>query len=126
MKITTSISCFGLLLLIAGLFSCYYDKYDALYKSNSTGCDTSAALYTQKVVPILQQQCYSCHTPSNAGGGIVMGTYATDKALALNGKLYGTINWGAGFSPMPKGAPKMSACNINLIKKWIDAGAPNN
>lgn len=126
MKIKTSTVSLGLLLLITGMVSCYYDKYDALYKSSATGCDTSAALYAQKVVPILQQQCYSCHTPSNAGGGIVMGTYAADKALALNGKLYGTINWSAGFSPMPKGAPKMSTCNINTIKKWIDAGTPNN
>jgi hypothetical protein len=106
--------------------SCYYDKYDLLYP-NSANCDTAATVsYTQKIVPLLQQQCYSCHNVANPSGGIVMGTHATDKAVAVNGKLYGSINWSAGFSAMPKAAAKMSVCQIALIKKWIDAGSPNN
>jgi mono/diheme cytochrome c family protein len=116
-------------ILVAGLFtttSCYYDKYDQLY-GKTTVCDTSGiASYAQKVVPILQQQCYGCHSGAGASGGITMGNYSADKALALNGKLYGTISWTQGFSPMPKFTPKMSSCTILTIKRWIDAGAPNN
>ncbi len=106
--------------------SCYYDKYDQLYGKGSI-CDTSqVASYNQKVLPVLRQQCYGCHTVANPSGGITMGNYTADKAIASNGKLYGTINWSPGFSPMPKFTPKMSACTILLIKRWIDAGAPNN
>ena len=118
------------LLLIAGIAavsfnSCYYDKEDLLY--GVTNCDTTTAVsYTQKLVPMLQQQCYGCHSGGSPSGGIAMGTYATDKAIAGNGKLYGSINHSGGFSPMPQGAAKMSNCDIAAVKKWIDAGSPNN
>ncbi|MDZ4807407.1 MAG: hypothetical protein SGI96_03975 [Bacteroidota bacterium] len=109
--------------------SCYYDKEDLLYGNiNSGPCtdSTGTVSYAQKVVPVFQQFCYSCHTGSFPSGGIVMGTYTTDKAIGLNGKLFGSINHAAGFSPMPKGMSKMNACQIAVIKKWIDAGMPNN
>lgn len=109
--------------------SCYYDKADLLYGgANSGPCtDTTGVVsYSQKVVPMLQQYCYSCHTGSFPSGNQLMGTYAADKAMAQNGKLYGTINYSSGFSPMPKGMPKMSNCQIAVIKKWIDAGLLNN
>lgn len=122
---------FSILIISCVVFisSCYYDKEDLLYGSaNSRPCTDSTGIvsYSQKVVPMLQQQCYSCHTGSFPSGGIVMGTYATDKAIGQNGKLYGSVNYSSGFSPMPKGMPKMSNCQIATIKKWIDAGMPNN
>jgi hypothetical protein len=108
--------------------SCYYDKEELLYGANNAPCTdtTSVISYVQKVVPILQQYCYSCHTGSFPSGNQVMGTYAADKAMAQNGKLYGSINHAAGFSPMPKGMAKLSNCQISSIKKWIDAGMLNN
>ncbi|MBP6432715.1 MAG: hypothetical protein KA319_13195 [Ferruginibacter sp.] len=114
------------IVFITSATSCYYDKYDLLYP-NAANCDTATVVsYSQKVVPLLQQQCYSCHNAANPSGGIVMGTHATDKAIALNGKLYGSVAWSTGFSAMPKGGAKMSTCQLALIKKWIDAGSPNN
>jgi hypothetical protein len=117
---------FGVSILILFLHSCYYDKADLLYPASVTGCDSANATYNLKIIPILSQQCYSCHTGSSAGGGIVMGTYATDQVIAVNGKLYGVINHSSGFSPMPKGGSQMSVCDIATIKKWIDSGSPNN
>lgn len=121
----------GILLIMVLLFNaCYYDKADLLYPNvnGSTGtCDTAGVVsYTLKVVPILQTACYGCHTVSNPSGGIAMATYATDKAIAVNGKLYGSINHATGFSPMPKGASKLTICQLATIKKWIDAGSLNN
>lgn len=112
------------IVMVASLQSCYYDKADLLYP-NSAACDTTAtASYSTKVVPLLNAQCYSCHR--GGSGGITMGTYATDKAIAVNGKLYGSINHSSGYVAMPQGAPKMISCNIALVKKWVDAGSPNN
>ncbi|ULQ51289.1 hypothetical protein [Flavihumibacter fluvii] len=106
--------------------SCYYDKEELLYPNGST-CDTLTTItYTKSVVPILQQFCYSCHSGNSPSGGIAMGTYATDKAIGANGKLYGSINHSSGYSPMPQGMPKLTACQIAQIKKWIEAGMPNN
>jgi hypothetical protein len=120
-------SCIAFIICMVGLNACYYDKAELLYPSAAGSCDTTVAVsYSSKVVPILTTQCYSCHIGGGAGGGIVMGTHITDKAIAVNGKLYGSINHSAGFSPMPKGTPKMSVCDIAIIKKWVDAGSPNN
>jgi len=31
-----------------------------------------------------------------------------------------------GYYPMPKGGNKLSDCEINQVKNWINAGALNN
>lgn len=110
------------------LYSCYYDKEDLLYGGSNVPCtDTAGTVsYASKVVPLLQQNCYSCHTGSFPSGNITMGTYTTDKAIATNGKLYGSISYASGYSPMPKGGSKFNNCQLALIKKWIDSGCPNN
>jgi len=119
------------ILLLAGmlvLHSCYYDKEDLLYSTKDLPCTdtTTTASYSQKVVPILQQYCYSCHSGAFPSGGITMGTHAADKAIGQNGKLYGSISYTAGYSPMPKGMSRMTSCQIATIKKWIDNNMPNN
>jgi len=43
-----------------------------------------------------------------------------------NGQLHGTVNHEPGFSPMPPGGTKISACNLAQNAKWIADGAPNN
>lgn len=119
--------CFVFTLSAAFFASCYYDKAELLYPTAAGNCDTVGVVsYSAKVVPILNTQCYSCHIGASAGGGIVMGTHSTDKAIAVNGKLFGSINHSPGFSPMPKGSPKMNVCDIAIIKKWVNAGSPNN
>lgn len=119
---------FSLLFIsVMALNSCYYDKEDLLYSTKDIPCtDTSAASYSQKIVPMFQQYCYRCHSGSFPSGGIVMGTYTADKAIAQNGKLYGSVSHAAGFSPMPQGMGKMTSCQVAAIKKWIDSGTPNN
>ena len=122
-----NISIILIFIAVVSFSSCYYDKGDMLYPGAGTNCDTTAAIsYAKNVVPLLQQQCYSCHSGGSPSGGIAMGTYASDKAIAVNGKLYGSISFAAGFSPMPQGAPKMSTCQLSTIKRWINAGSPNN
>ena len=116
-------------LALLSLTACYYDHEETLYgaSSNQPCTDTVGTVsYMQKVVPILQSSCYGCHAGASPSGNQLMGTYAADKAMAQNGKLMGTINHAAGFSPMPKSAAKLNSCKIATIKKWIDAGMPNN
>lgn len=125
----TIISILAITVTLVFFSSCYYDKEELLYGSgNNTPCTDTAGVvsYAQKVVPMLQQNCYSCHTGNFPSGNIVMGTYSSDKVIGLNGKLYGTINHSSGFSAMPQGMPKMSNCQIAVVKKWIDSGMPNN
>lgn len=126
MKIIFSL--FVIIVCVVSLNSCYYDKEELLYGVSNGPCtDTTGTVsYAQKVVPVLQQYCYSCHTGSFPSGSILMGTHANDKVIAQNGKLYGSINHSSGYVAMPEGMPKLSSCQIAVIKKWIDSGMPNN
>jgi len=125
MKLSLTALIIGTMVMIS---SCYYDKADLLYIGNAGPCTDSAGTvsYAQKVVPLLQQYCYSCHTGNFPSGNQLMGTYTSDKAMAMNGMLYGTIAHSAGYSPMPQGMAKMTNCQIAVIKKWIDSGTLNN
>ena len=89
-------------------------------------CDTTNFKYSTAIQPIIQNKCVGCHNSVSLGGGIDLSSYAAVKVVALNGKLYGSVNWAAGFSPMPKGGVKSPDCEIKQIKKWIDAGSLNN
>ena len=114
--------------LIAGisLSSCYYDKADLLYPA-STVCDSIPTIsYAQHVAPLFQQHCYGCHSGPSPSGGIAMGDYTKDRAIGLNGKLYGSISYASGFIPMPEGSAKFSTCQLAIVKRWLDANSPNN
>lgn len=116
-----------ILLAILGFSSCYYDKADLLYPPANNKCDTLLPIsYSLQIVPLFRQQCQPCHTQASPDGGIILGIYASDKIIAMNGKLYGSVNHAPGYSAMPKGKVKMTTCQVTTIKKWIDAGAPNN
>jgi hypothetical protein len=115
-------------IVLAGIMfsSCYYDKADLLY-GTSASCDSVTTVsYALNVKPLLQQYCYNCHSGPGPSGGIAMGSYSTDKAIAVNGQLYGSISYAGGYSPMPQGAAKFSSCQLAVIKKWIDNNSPNN
>ena len=115
-------------LIIVSVSSCYYDKEELLYSPNNRPCSDSVGVvsYSQKVVPILRQNCYSCHGSTFPSGNIVMGVYTADKTIAQNGKLVGTISHSVGFSPMPTGMSKLTTCQIATIKKWVNEGMLNN
>jgi mono/diheme cytochrome c family protein len=94
----------------------------------TTVCDTAGVVsYSAKVVPILTRSCNTCHGgAAQAGNGITLSTYAGVKKMADEGRLIGSITHDSRFSAMPKNANKLSDCNIAIIRKWVNAGAPNN
>lgn len=117
------------LLIIAGLSliiqSCYYDNQQEIHPSNTASCDTTAITYANQIKTIIQTQCPNCHSGTSPSGGINLDTYEGVKTVVANGRLYGAINYTSGFRPMPP-TQKMSDCEINSIKIWMDAGALNN
>ncbi len=113
----------GIMLL---LISCSKSSEDTLTTPMPPACDTVNMTYTANVQPILQANCYSCHGNGGASGGINLDTYENVKIVAANGELIGTITHAAGHSPMPKGGSKLSDCDINIIKDWINRGMLSN
>lgn len=93
---------------------------------NTGNCDTVNMKYSVNVKPILEANCYSCHGNGLSQNGVSLDTYSKVKQQADNSNLLGVINHANGYPPMPQGKPKLSACDINKIKSWIDRGALDN
>ena len=114
----------GILLTMVIFSSCYYDVEELLYPPGE--CVTTNMSYQNNIVPILQNNCYVCHSAAVNTGGVTLEGHASLLNLVNNGRLVGAINHQSGFSPMPQGAPKLPSCDIAKIEQWIADGPPNN
>ena len=115
---------FGLFLLVLfGLNSCYYDVEEELYPG---GCETINLSYSQDIVPILENNCLSCHNQASNFGNVTLEGYDNVLLFVTNGELLGSIKHESGFSPMPQNAAQLVECDIEKIETWIADGAPNN
>ncbi|MFZ1454640.1 MAG: hypothetical protein WAT46_01265 [Saprospiraceae bacterium] len=104
--------------------ACYYDSEEDLY--GSANCNTTNVSFASDVNPIIVNHCVSCHFKgSNIGGGINLDGYVAVESYAKNNSLVGSVKH-SGFSPMPKGQPKLDDCKISKIEAWVKAGSPNN
>lgn len=108
-------------------FACYYDSEESLYPEENLGnCDTVNVTYYKSIVPLLENNCLSCHssaTNADQGGGHNLQGYANiyehrDLALAAMNH--------TGDIPMPNNSAKLKDCLIQQFQKWIDQGAPEN
>ena len=109
--------------------ACYYDNEEFLYPQVNNTCDTTNITFSKSIVPILANNCLSCHSNASAAGlgaNVKLENYADVKVYADNHKLFGSINQSAGFFAMPLGSPKLDDCKIKTVRLWINAGAPNN
>jgi mono/diheme cytochrome c family protein len=90
------------------------------------GCDTVNVTYSGTIRAILDQRCMGCHNDQGASGGVILETHAEVSALALDGTLYGALSWTSGYTSMPPSGSQLPQCQLDQIKAWVDAGAPNN
>jgi len=113
--------------IIIAVSSCFYDNEEALYPSLNTTCDTTNVTYSGKVVPILANNCLSCHsnaTAASAGGNIALENFADVSSQAAS--ISAAINHTGPLSPMPKNGSKLKACLISTFDIWVRNGKPNN
>lgn len=116
---------FLFLVILGFISSCYYDKEEELYPQG-TSCDTLNVTYSGTISNIMVNNCNGCHNSISPSAGIVTDNYDDLKVYVDNGRFWGAVSHAQGFSPMPQNAPKLSDCNLEKIKKWLDDGAPNN
>lgn len=115
----------GIILMVA--VACADDnEEDLMPQQPAQHCDTNTVTFSGSVAPILATNCYACHAANIAEGGVVLSNYSGVKEKVDDGRLIGAITHAAGFAPMPQGAAKLSACEIDKIKKWVNDGALNN
>ena len=98
----------------------------ALNNSCSGGCDTLNVTYSGTIVPLLQSKCLGCHNSTTTSGNLNMESHSGVQVVALNGRLMGSVNHDAGYTPMPFGGAKLQSCEIAELRIWIADGAPNN
>ncbi len=91
------------------------------------GCDTEDVSFSADIRPIIENNCLGCHRGANPVGGFSLETYEQVVAQVNSGRLYGAVSWQSGFVAMPYGADSpLPDCDLDKIRAWIDAGAPNN
>lgn len=100
-------------------------KMGAPNSSNCSSCDTTYS-YNNRIKPLLEKWCISCHTANNQGGGYELSTYQGVTKSILDNRFLGSINQEVGYYSMPKNASRLSDCDIKSIKRWVDSGYPNN
>ena len=109
---------------MAGLAGCAYSHGDPVPVNISAETIT----YSKVVSPLFDLHCRQCHGSSVAatlGGSNDFGNYAAIKRYPAAG-LLGSIEQAPGYDPMPKGGAKLPAADIERIKAWFAAGAPEN
>ncbi|HET7732736.1 MAG TPA: hypothetical protein VFK73_02770 [Paludibacter sp.] len=119
---------FVLVLIIIGFSKCYYHNEETLYADLTNSCDTTNITFKAKVVPILKEHCYKCHSNAVAddiGDRIRLEDYP-DVKNNLN-RMYGAITHQDNFRPMPKNmTAKIDTCQIKIIRIWMEADGLDN
>ncbi len=101
--------------------------------------EPSEVSYYKDVRRIFQQHCQGCHQPAKPQGGYVMTGYAdllkkgdheqpgiVPGRPELSKVIEQILPKGAKKPAMPKGKDPLSTADIELIKKWIAAGAKDD
>lgn len=107
----------------------------ACLRSVTVAADETDVSYYEQIRPIFQSHCQGCHQPAKQSGAYVM----TDFAKLLGGGesemravvpgapdesyLLELITPENGEASMPKGQKPLSQIEIDLVRRWIAAGA---
>jgi uncharacterized membrane protein len=115
--------CAGVVVLLATTPGCYYDKEELLYPGSNqvVDCTTVEAKFAANVSPLISSQCATsgCHD-ATASGGLVFQTHAQVSAAKDRINTRVLVE-----KTMPPAGPLQPAA-INILKCWIENGAPNN
>lgn len=91
-----------------------------LVKKQTSVCDTIT--FTKHIKPIIDNQCVNCH--STGAQSPDLSTYSLLKTQVDGGRIKARVI-DQNPSPMPP-AGNLTSDELNSIKCWLDAGAPNN
>ncbi len=122
-------SCIGVFILMSFLFSCTYEKAEVpevVAVDTTFVCDTADVTYTKDIQPLLLLHCGTdneCHRAIDNQSDVPLDTYELDTLFAGTGQLLNSITSQNGNPPaMPKEGDKLTECDVNKIKAWINQG----
>lgn len=111
-------------LLFFVLSGCFYDVEEVLYPGEE--CNPVNVSYSSDIQPIFVRTCFVCHSASARLGDVSLEDFNEVLIYVNRGSLVGSINHESGYIPMPENAPKLPACDIQKIEKWVEEGSRNN
>lgn len=85
---------------------------------------TDTISFSADILPIMQNNCTSCHDSNNASGGYDLSNHAG--VTQNTAKVLGSMMQDGSASSMPQGAPKLADSLIQKVNCWINQGAKNN
>jgi len=93
--------------------------------NSCVGCDTTNVTYQSQIGTLIANRCQGCHSGASPDGGISLTNYNQVKNEALFGLLYDAVSHNGNATNMPYNSAQMAECEIDLIRIWIENGAPN-
>lgn len=89
-------------------------------------CDTTNITWDSKISLIMLTNCVACHNEDFNYNGVRHDNYESEMIVVRDGRLRGVVNHLDGYVKMPKDRGKLPFCELELINKWLDNGAPEN
>jgi mono/diheme cytochrome c family protein len=94
---------------------------------------TTGVSFSKDVLPLFKTNCESCHGSGQSQAGLKLTAYADVMAGSARGPVVVPGNAASSrlvelvtAGQMPPGGSKLSASEIEIIRSWVDAGAPDN
>lgn len=98
---------------------------NVICQESSASCSPSNVGFAADIQTILNSNCIGCHSGSTISGGVNLSTHAGVQSVAQSGKLLNAVSQNGQATPMPPNG-KLSPCNVQKIKVWIEEGSKNN
>lgn len=126
---------FALFLSFAFVQSCAFNSFEEDVRPPAVDpCDTLQVSFADTIMPIITRSCSNssngaCHFSGSTGTGLDLTSYAGIKAKVDDGGFAARV-----FDRLPSAMPPgysngprtLSICEDKLLRRWIEAGAPNN
>ncbi|MCX7986773.1 MAG: hypothetical protein N2662_07530 [Bacteroidales bacterium] len=109
------------IICMLGIASCTSDNEEDTFSGNNNngGCDTTNVSFTKIIMPLIQNNCLSCHNSTSP----VLSNY--DQISKNATRILGAIKHQPGFRSMPPGG-KLPDCSIAQFEAWVNQGKKNN
>lgn len=110
------------------LASCTSDNEEDTFSNNNntggnggstTNCDTTNISFSKVIMPMIQNNCLSCHASTSPQ----LSSY--DKIAANATRMLGAIKHQPGYKAMPPNG-KLPDCSIAQFEAWVKQGKKNN
>jgi len=113
-----------LVILCLSQFSCV--SYNEVELYDLTYCDTSDVTWEYPIREILEVNCVPCHNPELHYRNVRHDNYTDELKVVNDGRLRAVVNHLPGYTRMPYQQARLPDCELELINRWLDNGAPEN